>query len=80
MSPYKRDVKKKLFPFLSEGDGVACIQPNLSSGEAVSLAAYSRGTRQLTVFTRPFHDAMVVDAFGSGSYAATPGDALALVL
>jgi hypothetical protein len=36
MSPIRRD-EKKGFPFLSEetGDVVACIQPNLSSGEAV---------------------------------------------
>jgi hypothetical protein len=37
MSPIRGDVKKEIFLSLSErrGDVVACIQPNLSSGEAV---------------------------------------------
>jgi len=38
-------------------DVVACIQPGLSPGGVLVLA-------------RRFHDAMVLDAFGSGSYAS----------
>ena len=39
---------------------MTCIQPNLSSGEAVGSTAYSGQTKQLAVCTRRFHDAMVV--------------------
>jgi hypothetical protein len=62
MSPIRGDVKKKFFPFLSEetDDVVACIQPSLSSGEAVGSAAYSGQTKQFAVCIRRFHDAMVI--------------------
>ncbi|MDX6458250.1 MAG: hypothetical protein QOE55_1947 [Acidobacteriaceae bacterium] len=38
---------------------VACIQPNLSSGEAVGSRRIP-DTKQLAVCTRRFHDAMVI--------------------
>ena len=50
-------------------DVVACIQPHLSSGEAVGVTRIPDRPNQLMVSTRRFHDAMV-DAFGSGSYAS----------
>jgi hypothetical protein len=70
-SPIRGDVKKKLSSFLSEGRRmVACIQPNLSSGEAVgSPRIPDRPGSWLCVFDgfmRPWS----FDAFGSGSYAS----------
>src|SRR5580692_10320274 len=72
MSPIRGDVKKKFFPLLSErrGDVVACIQPNLSSGEAVGSPRIPGQTGQLAVSIRWFHDARSFDAFGSGSCAS----------
>jgi hypothetical protein len=57
-------------PLRREVDVVGCIQPYLSSGEAVGAPRISDRPSQLAVRTRRFHDAMVVDAFGSGSYAS----------
>jgi hypothetical protein len=62
MSPIRGDVKKKSspFPLRREVDVVACIQPNLSSGEAVGALRIPDRQSQLMVSTRRFHDAMVV--------------------
>ena len=71
MSPIRGDVKKKFLPFLSEEkDAVACIQPDLGSGEAEGAPRIPDRPSQWTVSTRRFHDAIVVDAYGSGSYAS----------
>jgi len=56
-------------------DVVACIQPRLSPGgvlvsAALGLSRIPARPTQLMVPTRRFHDAMVFDAFGSGSYAS----------
>jgi hypothetical protein len=48
------------FPLRREVDVVACIQPNLSSGEAVGALRIPDRQSQLMVSTRRFHDAMVV--------------------
>ncbi len=48
-------------------DVVACIQPRLSPGGVLVLAVLAARPTQLIVSTRRFHDAMVLDAFGSGS-------------
>ena len=62
--------RKKSSPCSLEGDGVACIQPNLSSGEAVS----SRHIRDKSGSCRFELDGFMTfwsfDAFGSGSYAS----------
>jgi hypothetical protein len=62
--------RKKSSPSSLEGDGVAWIQPNLSSGEAVS----SRRIRDKSGSCRFELDGFMTfwsfDAFGSGSYAS----------
>src|ERR1700677_4216705 len=71
--PIKGDVKRKILPLPLRGnmDVVACIQSHLRPGGVVLVLAASvaRPTR-LMAPTRGFHDAMVVDAFGSGSFAS----------
>jgi hypothetical protein len=74
---YKRGCQEKnsLPPLRGGMDVVACIQHRLRLGEVLFLGVLSspripaRPT-QLMVPTRWFHDAMVLDAFGSGSYAS----------
>ena len=71
MSPIRGDVKKKISPSLSERRRrVACIQPNLSSGEAVGSRRIpdKPGTWrfELDSFMTPWS----FDAFGSRSYAS----------
>jgi hypothetical protein len=71
MSPIRGDVKKKSSPSSPRGDRPCGLHPARSQlwrGDV--LAAYSGQTRRLAVCTRRFHDAMVIDAFGSGSYAS----------
>ena len=59
---YQRGCQEKFFPLplRREVDVVACIQPNLSSGEAVGAPRIPDRPSQLMVSTRRFHDAMVV--------------------
>ena len=74
---YKRGCQEKNSPPPLQGQVhvVACIQPHLRAGGVLVLAAFgspripARAT-QLKLPTRRFHDAMVFDAFGSGSYAS----------
>ena len=71
MSPIRGDVKKKSFPSSPRGDGRCGLHPVRSQlWRGGRLAAYSGQTRRLAVCTRRFHDAIVVDAYGSGSYAS----------
>jgi hypothetical protein len=60
MRPIRGDVKKNSSPPLRREMNVACIQPNLSSGEAVGAPRIPDRPSQLMVSTRRFHDAMVV--------------------
>ena len=59
---YKRGCQEKFFPLplRREMAVVACIQPNLSSGEAVGSLRIPDRPSQLAFSTRRFHDAMVV--------------------
>ena len=70
--PIKGDVKEKNSPPPLRGDMdvVACIQPRLSPGGVLVLATSVARPTQLMVPTRRLHNAMVLDAFGSGSYAS----------
>ena len=72
MSPIRGDVKRKFFPFLSEetDDGVACIQPSLSSGEAVGSLRIPDRPSSLWFVLDGFMTPRLFDAFGSGSYAS----------
>jgi hypothetical protein len=61
MSPIRGDVKKEFSSFLSERrQMVACIQPNLSSGEAGGSPRIPDRPGSLAVRTGRFHDAMVI--------------------
>jgi hypothetical protein len=64
---YKRGCQEKFFPLplRREMAVVACIQPNLSSGEAVGSLRIPDSPSQLAFMTR-----WSFDAFGSGSYAS----------
>jgi len=53
-----------------EGDGVACIQPNLSSGEVVSLRRIRDRSGSCRFELDGFMMFWSFDAFGSGSYAS----------
>ncbi len=53
-----------------EGDGVACIQPNLSSGEAVSSRRIRDRSGSCRFELDGFMTFLSFDAFGSGSYAS----------
>ena|ERR1700761_5396939 len=61
MSPIRGDVKKEFSSFLSaRRQMVACIRPNLSSGEAAGSPRIPDRPGSLAVRTRRFHDAMVI--------------------
>ena len=72
MSPIRGDVKKEIFLSLSErrGDVVACIQPNLSSGEAVGSPRIPDRPSSWRFVLDGFMTPWSFDAFGSGSYAS----------
>jgi len=57
-------------PLRGNMDVVACIQSRLRPGGVLVLATSVARATQLIVPTRGFHDAMVLDAFGSGSCAS----------
>ncbi|HEX4921567.1 MAG TPA: hypothetical protein VFV92_12610 [Candidatus Bathyarchaeia archaeon] len=69
---YQRGCQEKNSPPTPHGDMdvVACIQSRLSPGGDLVLATSIARPTQLMVPTREFHDAMVLDAFGSGSCAS----------
>jgi hypothetical protein len=75
-SSYKRGCQDKNSPRPLQGHvHVACIQPHLRAGGVLVLAAFGSpripaGATQLKLPTRRFHDAMVFDAFGFGSFAS----------
>jgi len=74
---YKRGCQEKSFPPPLRGDMdvLLCIQPCLGPGRGFGVVVLgspripARPT-QLMIPTRRFHDAMVLDAFGSGSFAS----------
>src|SRR6201981_1452196 len=53
-----------------EGDGVVCIQPNLSSGEAVSSRRIRDRSGSCRFELDGFMTSLSFDAYGSGSYAS----------
>ena len=78
MSPIRGDVKKKISPVpLRERRMEACIQPSLSSGEAVGSPRIPDRPSSFAVCTRRFHDAKVIRRLRF--WKLTQADALALV-
>jgi hypothetical protein len=70
---YKKGCQEKTLPpsLREDVDVVACIQPRLRPGRVgAALASSVARPTQLMFVTGGFHDAMVLDAFSSGSYTS----------
>ena len=71
MSPIRGDVKKEFSSLLFERRGmVACIQPNLSSGEAAGSPRIPDRAGSWLFVLDGFMTPGLFDAFGSGCYAS----------